>query len=1046
MTPELWQRLKPLFHAALDCGAEEREVFICEACGDDAELKENLVRLIQAAQDETKTLDGPMVHLFPSQEPRFRPGEVILGRFRIVRPIGRGGMGEVYEAQDLQLGQIALKTIRDGISSSPGAFDRFRQEVQLARKVSGSQVCRIHELYLLPAIGSRAATAFLTMEYLDGITLSEKLKNDGPLPLKEALRVALDICEGLRLVHGKGVIHRDLKSANIMLCGQQDSLNAVLTDFGLARDFNSDATPAQTTENKGEQFGTLPGAILGTPAYMAPEQFEAKPVSPATDIYALGIVLYELVTGLHPYAAPTPVAAAIRRAHHPAPPSSLNHAIPRKWDRVIQRCIEYEPTDRFQSADEVAKVLRAGPADLSNLRQDRPWLFRVACAVVLVVFAWGGFIWWHTRQYYHPGPEALRQYNNGLSLIRQGNYAEATRVLQIALSQDMHFIMAHARLAQAWYNLDFQGNAQQELLIALSGRGRLAPFDQMYLDVIHETVTGDSSGALENYKRILSDLPSSDRSSGYVDLGMAYERAGDITHSLDSYSKAAAQDASNPAAYMRTAILQSRLHHVNEGEQAFARAQTIFANEVDSYGRNGNPEGLAELDYERGYAANDRGDSKDAEPLLERSREEAAKIPSTQLEIRALTQLSSVESIIYQDAQAVADAERAIDLARDNQLGSWAATGLVRLANALRVQGHLTEAEQPLQEAMQILRQSPQPRVEALANATLASLMNQEHLPDKVAEPAQAALDYYKKNGFSEGASSAALLLVRTERDRGQYTQALESGNALLALATQSGLPAVRTQAEEVVGTVYLAMEQYPDALAHFQNAEHFANSERLRSYQAFDCGRTLWRLGRYAESEDMLELASAEPALLPSVGECRVESLLSQQKYRAAMELAQRVIGGNPDMVSDRKQDLEQDRVVAEAHLGMKREALAGLSMFLAPDQLKDNPADSAQDKLIAAEIYLWIGMNEKARDAATAAQDYFESVGERDAELRGACLGAAATKSLKDDRSYALFTKKILDLRSQLKQNWGPETFQKYVSRPDLHLLTQRAATKIE
>jgi tetratricopeptide (TPR) repeat protein len=267
---------------------------------------------------------------------------------------------------------------------------------------------------------------------------------------------------------------------------------------------------------------------------------------------------------------------------------------------------------------------------------------------------------------------------------------------------------------------------------------------------------------------------------------------------------------------------------------------------------------------------------------------------------------------------------------------------------------------------MQILRQSSQPRIEALANSTLASLMSQEHLWDKVAEPAQAALDYYKKNGFSEGATGAGVLLVRTERDKGRYKQALEDGNTLLSLVGQSGLPASEIQAEETVGTVYLALEQYPDALAHFQRAERLANTDRLRSYEAFDCGTTLWRLGRYAESEAMIERASADSTLLPSVGESRVESLLSQQKYGPALKLAQQVIARSPDMVADRKLDLEQDEVVAEAHLRMKPQALAGLAAYVAPDPTNANPADEAQAKLAAAEVYLATGMNQQARDAA--------------------------------------------------------------------------------
>jgi serine/threonine protein kinase len=381
MTPELWHRLKPLFHAALKKSTRNRAAFIDVACDGDLELKMHLKQLLDAEQQDTDSLDAPTARLngfLYDNDTRFQSGELVLGRFRITRPIGRGGMGEVYEAEDLQLGTIALKTIRHGIASSSEAFERFRQEVQLARRVSGPQVCRIHELYLLPATGRHDATAFLTMEFLDGITLHEKIRRDGPLPWKEALSIVLEICEGLRLIHEKGIIHRDLKTGNIMLCEQTGVTRVVLMDFGLARDFSIDANNSSHVERRGK---TLPQIIMGTPEYMAPEQFDAKPVSPATDIYALGIILYELVTALHPYAANTPVAAAIRRAKHPLPPSSLRAGVPRQCDRVIERCLEYDAEKRFQSAKEIIRTLRPPERFLSR------WQLAIAAALIVFVTA-----------------------------------------------------------------------------------------------------------------------------------------------------------------------------------------------------------------------------------------------------------------------------------------------------------------------------------------------------------------------------------------------------------------------------------------------------------------------------------------------------------------------------------------------------------------------------------------------------------------------------------------------------------------------------------
>jgi len=1031
MTPELWQRLKPLFHAALEKDTQNRAAFVDAACGKDLELKMRLEELLKAEQQDTGLLDAPLAQLsgfLDDNGARFQSGELVLGRFRIIRPIGKGGMGEVYEAEDLQLGIVALKTIRHGIASSSDTFERFRQEVQLARRVSGPEVCRIHELYLLPASGRHQATAFLTMEYLEGITLHEKIHRDGPLPWKEAMGIALEICEGLRLIHEKGIIHRDLKSGNIMLCKQGGATRVVLMDFGLARDFDLDAFKSGTPSSAKTTGKTLPQMIMGTPEYMAPEQFEAKPVSPATDIYALGIILYELVTGLHPYAADTPVAAAIRRAKLPLPPSSLRPRVPGQCDRIIERCLEYDPEKRFQSAKEVAKALQAGPANIENLKKDRPWVLWFASAMVLGLAVGSVFFFWQSRQYYRPNAEALRWYDAGVAALREGNNVKATRSLQEAVAQDNHFVMAHARLAEAWANLDFDGNAQRELLVATPGGRHLQPLDRMYLDAIHATVTKDFPAEIATYRQILNRLPPTQKPSGYVDLGMAYERAGDPTRALENYALAAQLDGNDPASYMHTAVLQSRLHHVPEAGRAFERAQAIFTTEM-------NPEGLAELDFARGYAANDSGNWAEAKPFLERSLDEASKIPSVQLEIRALTQLSSTAS--GANAQQAANyAEQAIRLARENQLDAWAADGIVRLADAEIREGNLQQAEDSLQEAIQLAHQTQQLRVEAYANLMLANLMNQRHLPDRVLGPAQAALDYYKKNGYFMRAANASLVLIRTERDKGQYQQALQSGNEFLDLATKSGSHPLMSKAEEVIGTVFFAMEQYPDALVHFQNAKSLADIASTRAYEAVNTAETLWKLGRYAESDAILQFEPVNDTLTILAAERRTTSLLSRGRYREALSIAQQMPTTYPRMTPGDKQEFALYKTIAESHLGMKKQALNDLD-DLERREKTDRFGDEAVRNLEIAEISLFVGLPQQAHGAAVQAAAHFASTGQLDSELHSVCLAATASKKLRDANEYSNFSKKAVDISSQIQHTWSPQVSQTYLSRPDIRML---------
>ncbi len=381
MTPDLWERIKPLYHAALDVPEEDRANFISKACGDDNEVREELAALLKANDEETAFSDSPIMSfrdLLPMKTDRFSVGALILDRFRIVRHLGAGGMGDVYEAIDLELGRIALKTIRADIATGSDMLSRFRKEVQLARKMSGPHVCRIHELFILADDKTGSHSTFLTMEFLDGVTLAEKLRRSGPLSWKEAQTISIEICAGLQTIHQAGIIHRDLKSQNVMLASRNGSTCAVLMDFGLARELT---TPGSTAHRD----LTKTGLLVGTPNYMAPEQFEGKELTPATDIYAFGVILYELVTGKHPFAASSPIGAAILRGRQPCLASSIRPGLPHKVDEVICKCLEFDAERRYQSAEDVAEDIRSHLFSLAWLRRKWPRILAGAVTLVLLL-------------------------------------------------------------------------------------------------------------------------------------------------------------------------------------------------------------------------------------------------------------------------------------------------------------------------------------------------------------------------------------------------------------------------------------------------------------------------------------------------------------------------------------------------------------------------------------------------------------------------------------------------------------------------------------
>jgi len=268
-------------------------------------------------------------------EGRFLPGRLLASRYRIIALLGKGGMGEVYRADDLTLGQpVALKFLPDEAARDQGLLERFKNEVRIARRVSHPNVCRVYD------VGEVDSHTFFTMEYVDGEDLASLLRRIGRLPEDKALDIARQLCAGLAAAHAKGVLHRDLKPANIMLDGRGQ---VVITDFGLA---------GVADQIQGNDVRS------GTPAYMAPEQLAGKEVSTRSDIYSLGLVLYEVFTGKRAFSAKPGDSQAGNRT--PSRPSSVVKDINPIIERVILRCLENEPSARPATVLSVAAAMPGG--------------------------------------------------------------------------------------------------------------------------------------------------------------------------------------------------------------------------------------------------------------------------------------------------------------------------------------------------------------------------------------------------------------------------------------------------------------------------------------------------------------------------------------------------------------------------------------------------------------------------------------------------------------------------------------------------------------
>ena len=351
MRPDRWRLISQLFHEARSRDESERAAFLAAACADDTSLRqevESLLRsepgdpLLAAAVDADSQLATSGTTLDPSEGVRFQPGLIVGGRYRIVSLLGRGAMGEVYRADDLKVGQpVALKFLPANLAMDPDRVKRLANEVRLARRISHPNVCRVYD------IEEADGRSFLSMEYIDGETLASLLKRIGRLPDAKVLEIARQVCAGLAAAHDQGVLHRDLKPANIMIDGRG---HARITDFGLA--------VTAGTRSAGE--------IAGTPAYMAPEQIAGGAVSAQTDLFALGLILAELVSGKRVFQATTFRERLLARDQSRTEAAlAFAGSAASPLGQMIAKCLQPNPAARPASVRSVAAALPGGADPLS---------------------------------------------------------------------------------------------------------------------------------------------------------------------------------------------------------------------------------------------------------------------------------------------------------------------------------------------------------------------------------------------------------------------------------------------------------------------------------------------------------------------------------------------------------------------------------------------------------------------------------------------------------------------------------------------------------
>jgi len=717
MSPERWERVKDLFVEVEACPAAERGSYLDAHCASDPELRAEVERLL--ANDPSVALidRSPVPHgLLRSASGaagNIAVGMLLAGRFRIVRMLGSGGMGDVYQAEDTRLDQmVAIKTIRTEFAADEDAVARFRREISLARQVTHPGICRVFDFFSVPAQMPGQPLDFLTMEFIEGETMAALLKREGPLSFAAALPIIRQVASALDAAHAAKVMHRDLKSSNVILGKDAGGeLRAVVTDFGVAR-----------STAGGDTIATGSGFAAGTPAYMAPEQLEGKELTAAADLYSLGVLMYEMATGTTPHAADSPLQITARRMKEaPTPPSRLR-PVPLVWERAILKCLEMDPKARFRSGTELVAALgsaKPGKPPRREWKLPRGRVLGTAAVAALAILAWVGRDWIPPKSV---NEQAARFYRDGVIALSDGAYHKASVLLGMAVQAEPLFAAAHCRLAEAYQELDQRDKAREELVRALDAPA-WARHERLLREATKYYLIGNWDKAAEALKSRVGSVSAPDKTGAMLDLARLYDRAGRAKEAIAAYREVLARDETQPSAAVGLASLLHASGKRDEVTRLLDQAERLYAVTQ-------NPEGLGMLHLTRGgFAVNTDESVEDAKKAEMLGRQ----IASPSLEIQA--KLLQARRIDYQGKgdEARALAEDAVALAESKGLGALAARGLSDLGMVPFSQRKYEEAEILFLQAVALAQRYGAKRTEALAKMNLVNLASYQNDDRKLA-------------------------------------------------------------------------------------------------------------------------------------------------------------------------------------------------------------------------------------------------------------------------------------------------------------------------
>jgi tetratricopeptide (TPR) repeat protein/predicted Ser/Thr protein kinase len=978
-----------------------------------------------------------------------------VSHYRIIEKLGEGGMGVVYLAEDKHLARrVAIKFLS---STDHHYRARFIREARAVSALNHPNIATVHDYG-----ETDEDQPFIVMEYVKGTILSDLL--DQGLTLRRSVEVIIAIGEALAEAHENGIVHRDIKPSNVVV---NERGQVKVLDFGLVKHlFDQPGSGVDLDAKTLYSTQTRSDVIVGTPLYLSPEQATGKQIDGRSDLFALGALLYECLAGQSAFSGGSVLEIGAQIIHvMPPPPSQVNPRVPAVLDQITMRLLEKKAAARYQSAAELVTDLKKALAGLSgesevvairinrsgtdgiqnptnafatftmSLRRERFSITSVAAVVLVTVAAILAVIYFWPKSYYQPTPAALDWYNIGTRALRNGAYYQASRALEQAISIDGNYALAHARLAQAWTELDYSDKAKDELL-KVANRNKVSPIDALYLDAITASVRRDFSAAAQSYLEIAKLSP--DDTQVFVDLGYAYENGDKLDKAIENYEKAIGMSSGQDAtAFLRAGSVYARTKETDKALDRFAVAEKLYRAAT-------NNEGTNEVLRRRGILFRAKGRYDDARAQFEQSLDGSKFTGYEAQKINALLELSYLTSTHGRVAEAEQFANQAVTFAQQNHLENLTANGLLELGNAASNRGDRGKAEEYFDQAIRFAQENKGRWTEARGKSNLGGLYIETLRIDDGMALVRQSLAFFQQGNYPRNVPFCLTQIGRGYRRKGDYPAALEVLNQKLALAKQGDDPPEIADTYGEIAAVLFDQENYPAALAQYESALKIyegGNNTLRMTYAIVNRINTLWRLGRYDEAQKAIEEVSEAvnsnvKQLIPTLSLIKAHIHLSQGDLAAAMTDSNQAIAQAGTQSTD-------IAIEAKYVLGLvKARSSGGKDAVKLCEESAKMANDAGELALLARALLAQAEASLKSKDAqgaltlALQSQEKFAKGGQLESEWRAWLMAARVSQELGDQAKADEYYKNARDVRSRMEQQWGVDAFKGYILRPDIQV----------